>query len=291
MALQHRRIILQLVHVDDAPLGEPGSHAKAHRILPCRPDKKRIGRAVRWAIGIASWERLLLEKYAGARKTEPDLIHEGIAEGARPIQANLLAQSGNILIVTHIDPVTEVNATVERLLVDVAGKKVILIAQLEVDSSRGFIIVKRAGYEARDLAELNGSAAVRARTSCRAWKRDLCGRINLVCHQHILQVGESRIARGDCIGSNGAFNQPNRAVGESRLQLRDACRRGYKAGRRGTRRAGKTLVLDVAGTEKPDFVFLDRAAHAAAEAVVHETRNRRRSATRRGRYSLGAKSE
>src|SRR5579863_8637735 len=143
---------------------------------------------------------------------------------------------------------------------------------------------------------------MRARASCRAWKGSSRGRINLVRHEDSVRVGyaiydsrynarESRVTGRDCIGSNGALNQPNRAVGESRLQLRDACRRGYKAGRRGTRRAGKTLVLDVAGTEKPDFVFLDRAAHAAAEAVVHETRNRRRSATRRGRYSLGAKSE
>src|SRR5580692_7633421 len=102
MAFEHRRIILQLVHVDDASLRKPREHAKAHRILCCRPDQSHVGGAAGRGVGVARWERLLLEEYAGARITEADLIYECIAEGACPIQADLLAKSGDILEVTHI---------------------------------------------------------------------------------------------------------------------------------------------------------------------------------------------
>src|ERR1700693_289094 len=145
MALQHRGIILQLVYVDDAPLGKPCRHTKAHRILRCRSDESDVGGAISGGIGVASWEGLLLEEYAGARITEANLVYECIAEGTRPIQADLLAKSGNILIVAHINPVAEVDAAIKSLLVDVAGKEVIFITQLEVDPSRGLIVIKRGG--------------------------------------------------------------------------------------------------------------------------------------------------
>jgi len=122
--------------------------AERHGILRQRTNKNHIGWTVCGAVGIATCKGLLLKEYAGSREAESYLIHEGVAEVARPVQANLLAQGRNILVVTNVKAVAIIEATGVLLLVDVTAKKIVFLGQLEIDSSRGFVIIEWAGYEA-----------------------------------------------------------------------------------------------------------------------------------------------
>ncbi len=204
LALQHRRVVLQLVHVDDATLREGGIDAEAYAILRRRADQHHIGGAIRRGRRITARKRLLVEETAGPRKAEANLIDKNVAEISHPVQADLLAQSRYALPVADLNSVAEVHAPTKCLLVDVTPEEVVLRRQLEVEPARSFIIVEGTRNEARHRAELNWSASVCACRCARKCKSR--GRVNLIGHQHILNIRKDRIARLDCVRSDCAFD-------------------------------------------------------------------------------------
>ena len=192
------------------------------------------------------------------------------------------------MIVANVEAVAEVEAAGELLLIDVTGKKVIFLGQLEVDPSGGLFVVNRAWHEAGNRTELNRRAARRrGRYSTIVGKTR--ARVDLVRYQHVLYVCEGRITRRDHIGPNGGLNQSDRAGRKSGLQLRDSSRRGHKAGCRGTWEPRKALAIYIGGTEKPNLIPLDRPSNDAAKAVFHEPGDRSRSAAGRRGHSRWTK--